>query len=340
MVYIYGMAERETSGTSGGRNGSESHGDGCRSGRRHPFRGGIRHDTDPQPCYNRNRSIKNRHDNSSTRAFQPYQSHHQDDMPLKFCHENSASSRLRSHRQNGRTPVPLGPSPRVYSDGRISKRFSRWERRREEAQSEDSSTDSEPERDQCAVDCHDKPEADRQFQIFSERMRLLKDDIKRCSHTCLEPDAMDTSWDPEPNISMRLKAIEMVATVVPVNGMIQVYYEILSTCYAEHDRSVGGWIELTWGILSYHSLEQAFHERWKQEGVTADLSSADQAEFIFELLLSEMVVRHNNAAVKTGGQQWTLDNLKRFAQQFLVPCHYDKDCPFREVSHRHRLLPF
>jgi hypothetical protein len=54
---------------------------------------------------------------------------------------------------------------------------------------------------------------------------------------------MDTSWDPELNVPMRLKAIEMVATVVPVSRMVQVYDEILSTCYAEHNRSVGGRIE-------------------------------------------------------------------------------------------------
>jgi hypothetical protein len=120
---------------------------------------------------------------------------------------------------------------------------------------------------------------------------------------------------------MRLRAIEMVATAVPINRMIQVYYEFLSTCYAEHNRSVKGRVEHAWGILSYYGVKPSFHERWKQEGIT-DLSSADQVEFIFELCVSEMVVRHNNAAVRTGGQQWTLDNLKRFAQQFLVPCHY------------------
>jgi hypothetical protein len=150
---------------------------------------------------------------------------------------------------------------------------------------------------------------------------------------------MDTSWDSEPSFPERLRAIEIAATAVPVNRLIHVFFEFLLRCYAEHNTSVGAWKEHFWSGLDFHNVEREFYGRWGQ-GDAADLSSADQGETIFELCLPEMVARHNSVAAETGGLRWTLDNLKVLSRQFLVPCHYGEDCHLREVSHRHRPLPF
>jgi hypothetical protein len=183
------MADQPTPGTTDGRNGSE-----FRRGQ-HSFHSGIKHDTDPQPSYNRNRGFNHsKRDNSSTGAFQPYPNHNPGSVPLKFRRENSESSRLWSQQENGRMSMPLGPSPRVHSDRRASENLYCWERRQGEAQSESRNAGSEPGGAQSAVDLHGKLRADRQFQLLSEDMRLVKEDVERHFPACLEPDAMDTSW--------------------------------------------------------------------------------------------------------------------------------------------------
>ena len=181
------------------------------------------------------------------------------------------------------------------------------------------------------------PSNDWQLQMLREDIRRLREDIK--SYVPL-PDEMDTSWDPEPNFSIRLRAIEMAVTAVSASRITQVFYEFLSMCFDEHNRSVRNWNEYAWSCINFHDLELAFYHRWNQEGATVDISDVDQAESIFALCLSELVSRHNNIVAGIGGQQWSLDSLKVMLRQYLVPCRYGKECPLCDVSHRHRPLSF